>query len=127
MTEPSMSDGQHRISITSDPVSTRFLLDEVDVSRHLQGYTIEHRAMQPPVVVLYAHPNAATVFDGLAHVAVGQFQDRDSGQTVADFLASIDPAQLERAALDRPDLGGGKHEVTRAILAQLADWAQGSS
>ncbi|MEV4975517.1 hypothetical protein [Streptomyces scopuliridis] len=127
MTGPSMGDAQRRISITSDPVSTRILLDDVDISRSVQGYTIEHRVMQPPVVVLYAHPCAGAAFDGMAHVAVAQPQAEDPGETVAGFLSNIDAATLERAALDRPDLGGGKHDVTRAILRQLADWAQGAS
>jgi hypothetical protein len=39
----------------------------------------------------------------------------------------LDPAAVQRAALDRTDLSGGKHEITEAILKQIADWARGIS
>jgi hypothetical protein len=41
------------------------------------------------------------------------------------FLEGIDPAALQRAAMDRDDLDDGKTGVTEAILRQLADWVQG--
>ncbi|KPC66640.1 hypothetical protein ADL35_45915, partial [Streptomyces sp. NRRL WC-3753] len=51
--------------------------------------------------------------------------DQDPADTIAAYLGSIDPAALQRAALDRDDLGDGKTDTTRAILRQLIDWAQG--
>lgn len=124
-TEPGMDWKPRHVSITGDGLTARVLLDDTDISRHVQGYTVEQRVGQAPVVILHAHPTAGATFDGLAHVAVGQPQTDDPGETIAAFLSNIDAAALESAALNRDDFGGGKGEVTRAILAQLADWAQG--
>jgi hypothetical protein len=125
MTEPSMDWKPRHVSITGDGMAVRIVLDDTDVSRHVQGYNIEGRPGQLPMVVLYAHPNAGATFDGEAHVAIGD--QADPGEAITSFLANIDAGALESAALNREDLGGGKGEVTRAILAQLADWAEGKN
>lgn len=126
MTEPTLGDTPHSVRISSDGISGSVTIDGTDLSRGLRGYTLEQQVGQPPVLVLYKTPNADPVlFEGLAHVAVGDGQD--AGEQLAAFLSGIDPAALERAALDSPDLDGSKHEVTRAMLQQLAAWAQGQS
>lgn len=126
MTEqPSMDWKPRHISVTGDGLTTRVHLDDQDITRHVQGVTIEHRTGQAPVVVLYAHPNAGATFDGLARVAVAD--QTDTAETMAAFLQGIDPETLERAALDRDDLESGKRAVTAAILRQLTDWAQGDT
>lgn len=123
MTEqPSMDWKPRHVTVTGDGLTTRILLDDDDISRHVQGVTIEHRAGQAPVVVFYAHPNAGATFDGIARVAVAD--QTDPGEAMAAFLASIDPDTLAKAALQR-DLDGSRNELTRAMLEQLVDWVQG--
>ncbi|KIF66292.1 hypothetical protein HY68_36945 [Streptomyces sp. AcH 505] len=113
------------ISVTGDGLTARVVLDDTDISRHVQGYNIEGRPGQLPLVVLYAHPNAGSTFDGEAHIAVAD--QTNPADAITGFLTTIDPVALERAALDRPDLGNGKGDLTRAMLAQLADWAKGNT
>lgn len=100
-------------------------VDDVEVSRHVAGYVIEQRMGEPPVVVLHLVPGSEGLleFDGLARVAVGV--PPDPGPAAAAFLEAIDPAELERAALARPDLAGDRHGLTRAMLDQLREWARG--
>jgi hypothetical protein len=125
MTEqPSMDWKPRHVSVVGDALSAKVLLDDVDVSAHVTGYTIEQRTLQPPVVILYAHATGGATFDGMAHVAVAE--QADPGEAIAGFLASIDPAALAKAALQR-DLDGSSNELTKAMLEQLADWAQGKA
>lgn len=123
--EPGMDWKPRHVSIVGDGLTARVLLDDVDISSHVQGYTIEQRVGQPPVVVFQAHPNAGAMFDGMARVAVGQ--QTDPGEVIAAFLGSINPAALDQAALGRDDLDGERGELTRAMLKQLIEWAQGTS
>ncbi|MCX4792495.1 hypothetical protein OG369_42735 [Streptomyces sp. NBC_01221] len=124
MSAPSMADRPRRVHIAADGGAASVTVDGSDISESIQGYTLEHRAGQPPLLALYASPAAGTVFDGFAHVAVADV-GQDDGQIVAAFLANMDPARLQAAALERDDLDGSRHELTRAMLQQLADWAQG--
>ncbi|MEU6925455.1 hypothetical protein [Streptomyces sp. NPDC046631] len=123
MSQPSMADQPHQVRLTSNGLSGTVEVNGADISAQVQGYNLEARVGAAPLLVLYA--SRGVVFEGLAHVAIGTGQD--PGPSVAAFLANIDPDALHRAALARDDLDGSKHEVTRAILAQLADWAQGKS
>jgi hypothetical protein len=125
MTAPSMADEPRHVSITADGVMGTVAIDGTDISRSVQGYNLEHRVGAAPLLVLYTTPHRGLDFEGLAHVAVGD--QTDPGEAVAAFLANVDPSALHQAALARDDLDGSKHEVTRAILAQLADWAQGKA
>ncbi|MFF8840463.1 hypothetical protein [Streptomyces sp. NPDC015130] len=124
-TGPSLGDEPRPVRITTDGVNAKVEIDGVDMSRRLRGYTLEHRVSEAPLLVLYAGAATGTVFDGFAHVVVGNTPD--PGPTIADFLRSVDASALERAALDRDDLDGSRHELTRAMLAQLTDWALGKA
>lgn len=126
MNAPNIADQPSQVRLTSSGLSGTVEVDGADISKSLHGYTLEHRVGQPPLLVLYANPAAGpTVFEGLAHVAVADTEQQDLGQEVASFLGNIDAAALEATALERDDLDGSRHELTRAILTQLADWAQG--
>lgn len=122
--EPSMGWKPRKVSIAADgPTASIVLDDELDLSSHLRGYTVEHRTGQHPVVVLHARPGHELTFEGMAMVAVGQ--ETDPGEVIEAFLQNIDPVALQRAALNRTDLDGTPSELTTAMLKQLADWAQG--
>ncbi|MGX1840586.1 hypothetical protein [Streptomyces diastaticus] len=127
MTATGMSEPLREVSITTDGVTANLTLNGTDVSNLVQGYTIEQHAGQAPIVALHATAHREGVaFEGLARVVLAD-HDQDPADTVAAYLGSIDPAALQRAALDRDDLGDGKTDTTRAILRQLIDWAQGST
>ncbi|GGY12877.1 hypothetical protein [Streptomyces djakartensis] len=101
-------------------------IDGHDVSRDLSAYSLAHRAGHVPQMVIELSPRstATGVFKGLAHVVIGD--PPDPGPAAAAFLSVISPAELEKAALDRHDLMDGRpHELTRAMLALLREWALG--
>lgn len=94
-------------------------------ANQVTGYVLEHDvAAALPTLVLHTRQPDHVLWQGLARVAIAA-PEQDDGQIVAAFLANIDPARLEATALERDDLDGSRHELTRAMLAQLADWAQG--
>lgn len=123
MTAPSMADQPHQVRLTTNGLTASVEIDGTDVSSTVQGYNLEARMGTAPLLVLYAAPGRGVAFDGLAHVAIGD--EADFGDTIAAFLANIDAATLERAALNRDDLDGSSNELTKAILTQLAEIAQG--
>ncbi|MGW1468555.1 hypothetical protein ACWCPT_29940 [Streptomyces sp. NPDC002308] len=124
MTAPSMGDKPRQVRITADGFTGRVEIDGTDISKSLRGYSLQHEVGGPPVLMLHTVPHRGLDFNGLAHVAVAA-PEQDDGQVIAAFLQNVDAAALERAALNRDDLDGSSHELTRAILQQLADWAQG--
>ena len=124
MTTASMADEPRHVRITADGVMGKVEIDGTDVSRSLQGYSLQHQVGSAPLLVLHTAPHRGLNFDGLAQVAVAA-PEQDDGQLVAAFLQNIDPAALSRAALERDDLDGSPNELTVAMLQQLADWAQG--
>ncbi|GGV02493.1 hypothetical protein GCM10010211_82300 [Streptomyces albospinus] len=101
---------------------------EIDGSRwdpgSLSGYTISHHEGEPPHVVLHVENDDAAEFEGLARVAVAGPVAVEP--TAAEFLAAIDPEELEPAVLARPDLGKGPYSLTKAMLTQLGEWAHGA-
>ncbi|MFD5451189.1 hypothetical protein [Streptomyces sp. NPDC127100] len=123
MNDASLADDLHAVRITTEGVRAAVTLDGHDVTGALSGYTLEHRANQPPLLVLYVRPNAGAGFDGYAQVAVAS--ETPPAEAIAAFLASVDPARLQQAALARDDLDGSPTELTTATLRQLAAWAGG--
>lgn len=121
----SMGDQPREVRIATDGVTASVTVGGVDLSRNLHGYHLEHQANQLPVLVLHAHATDAAVFDGMAHVAVADLQPAGIG--AVEFLSGIDPDQLAQAALMRDDLDGSRNELTKAMLAQLIDWASGKA
>lgn len=117
----------HGVRIDAQPGDASVSLDGEPLPRgQVTAYVLQHDVHNAlPELILHTRQPAGVIFEGLATVAVAAPQD--PGSAMAEFLSGIDPAALERAALDRSDLGDGKHEVTAAILRQLVDWVQGRS
>jgi hypothetical protein len=107
------------ITIGTDLGASSIELDGTDISHLVRGYTVQQGPGDLPIVVLQLAPQHSTALEGLARVVVGQ-----PALDAAEFLAGIDSAALDRAALNR-DLDGEPGELTRAMLAQLLEWAQG--
>lgn len=124
MTEQPTTPQAHGVRIEAQPFGARIAIDGQHIEEHVIAYQLEHNIRDGlPSLILHTREQDTVVWEGLARVAVATTEP--PGETMANFLAGIDPAALERAALDRPDLDGGKHEVTAAILRQLSEWARG--
>ncbi|WP_145497527.1 hypothetical protein [Streptomyces sp. CFMR 7] len=89
----------------------------------VKAYSVSHLAGEHPEVLLHVADRNDTLWSGTARVAVADLPD--PGPAAAVFLDAIDPEALERAALSRPDLGTEPHSLTKAMLAQLGEWARG--
>jgi hypothetical protein len=115
----------HGVHIDAQPGSAAIRIDgDLLPAGTVTGYSLQHDiATSLPLLILHTrHPDGAA-FDGLARVAVGVTDP--PGDIVTAFLAQLDPAALENAALNRNDLGNGKYDLTRAMLRQISDWARG--
>lgn len=93
----------------------------------LTGYSLHHDIQGGvlPTLILHTRQPDGAAFEGLARVAVAD--PRPDSDIVLEYLAAIDPAMLENAALNREDLGSSQYDLTRAMLRQLADWARGEA
>lgn len=117
----------HGVRIEAQPGQATIRIDGRPLPRgQVTGYQLEHSIADTlPMLVVHTRQADEVVWDGFARVAVATPQD--PGQAVADFVLGLDPAAVQRAALDRGDLSGGKTEITEAILKQIAEWAMGGS
>jgi hypothetical protein len=109
------------VRITTTGHIAHVFIDGRDMAKSISGYTIQHQANTPPLVVIQMKQGGDPVlFEGMAQVAMEQ-----PAVDLTEFLTSIDGDALARAALKRDDLDCGPNELTRAALRQLVDWAQG--
>ncbi|MFB7082146.1 hypothetical protein [Streptomyces sp. NPDC056308] len=119
---------QHQVQIRMRASGASLEVDGHDISDGISAYTLHQAAGQPAQMVVQVSGEATRngVLDGLAHVVVGEAPH--PGDAASVFLSSIDPGQLEQAALRRHDLmTGGPHEMTRVMLTQLIEWARGTA
>ncbi|MFE7780264.1 hypothetical protein [Streptomyces nigrescens] len=124
MTDSPEEPQAHGVRIDAQPGHASIRLDGQELpGGQVTGYTLHHNiAGELPTLVLHTRQPTGTVWDGLARVAVAV--ERPAGQVIAAFLAQVDPAELDRAALNRTDYGGGKGATARAMLQTLAEWAR---
>ena len=125
MTTPPSEPQAHGVHIDGQPGHAAIHIDGTLLPPgSVTGYVLQHDVTTAlPMLILHTRQPEGVVFDGFARVAVGVTDT--PGDIVAAFLAQLDPAALENAALNRDDLGNGKHDLTRAMLRQIADWARG--
>ncbi|MDF9813021.1 hypothetical protein [Streptomyces sp. SPB162] len=115
---------KHAVRIESRGSKAAISVDGNDLSGVVAAYTLHHQAGEAATVVLQlSSAQSTTQFDGYSRVVIGV--DPDPGPAAAAFLSAIDAGELQKAALARPDLDGSPYEMTRAMLAQLAEWARG--
>jgi hypothetical protein len=120
--QPTIGDAPRQVRITSDGVRPSLYVDGIEFTDLVNAYSLQQQAGQAPTLVLHANLHRqAMEFDGMAHVVIGD--EPDPAQAVVDYLRSLDPKTLEQAALQRDDLGEERYALTRAMLAQAADWA----
>ncbi|MGW2849614.1 hypothetical protein, partial [Streptomyces sp. NPDC001274] len=70
MTAPSMADEPRHVRITADGTAGSVSIDGADISRSLQGYSLQHQVGAAPILMLHTVPHRGLDFEGLAHVAV---------------------------------------------------------
>ncbi|MEU3973418.1 hypothetical protein [Streptomyces bacillaris] len=117
-------DSLRHVRITAHGETADIDIDGTRVDpRAIGAYTITQIAGEPPHVLLHVTDRASTQWSGITRVSVADAPD--PGPAAAVFLDAIDPEALERAALSRPDLGTEPHSLTKAMLAQLGEWARG--
>ena len=114
------------VQIDAQPGQATIRLNgELQPANQITGYVLQHDVQTAlPTLLLHTRQPDSVQWAGLARVAVAD-SEQDPGEAIAAYLANIDPAALHRAALNRDDLDGTPHELTRAMLQQLVDWAQG--
>ncbi|MFE3182772.1 hypothetical protein ACFXKR_18150 [Streptomyces violascens] len=99
-------------------------VDGHDVASAVEAYRITQTRDEGPDVTLYVAEGWKGVeFDGMAEVVA---EPADLRHVVVDFLQAVDWRKLDEAVLDRADLDGKPGELTRGVLAQLVEWAQGA-
>ncbi|MFB9461815.1 hypothetical protein [Streptomyces cinereospinus] len=113
-----------QVRVKADGSKASIEIDGKDYSRVVSGYTIHQQAGSvADLIIQFAQGKTSPDFDGHARVAVGI--PYEPGPAAAHFLSAINPGLLEKAALARPDMDGGPHGFTKAVLAQLQQWARG--
>jgi hypothetical protein len=117
----------HGVHIEAQPGQATISINGTSLPRgQVTAYTLHHSiADSLPTLVLHTRQPDDTVWDGFARVAVGI--THSPGEIVAAFLAEVDPVLLDQEALNRSDYGGGPGATARAMLATLAEWAQGKA
>lgn len=100
----------------------RIEVDGEDITKHVRGYQITADGDGLTTVTLDLLPRRGVVFDGPA--VVEALAERSTVDP-ARFLRAMSPVELERAALARVHEFDGEHALTRAMLVQLAEWAEG--
>lgn len=126
MTDQPTEPQAHGVRIDAQPGHATITLDGTPMPPGtVTGYTLQHDIAGGiiPLVVLHTRQPDGLAFEGLARVAVGV--SKSPGQLVEAFLAEVDPALLDQAALNRADYGGGEGATARAMLATLSEWARG--
>jgi hypothetical protein len=101
-------------------------VDGHDVTEHVVAVDLHSAYDDLPRVVLQLRPTATwpMELDVLSRVEIGA--PPDPGPAAAEFLAALDPVEVERAALARIDLENVPAGGTAAVLRQLVEWARGA-
>ncbi|WP_433547170.1 hypothetical protein ACQPZG_20355 [Streptomyces sp. CA-294286] len=122
----SMNQEPRRVRIAASPhVGAVIEIDGHNVASAVEAYRISQTVDEGPEVTLYVASGwRGMEFDGLADVLV---EPADVRHVVIGFLDSVDAAKLDAAVLDRDDLDGSPGELTRGLLAQLREWAEGAA
>ncbi|MEU0821434.1 hypothetical protein [Streptomyces mirabilis] len=116
----------HRFQMTFDGRAYAVAVNGRDVSDQVAAVDVHANPHDLPRVVLHLRPTGTwpAELDVLARVEVGV--PAEPGAAAAALLDALDPLEVERAALARPDLenvpGGG----TAAVLRQSTEWARGA-
>ncbi|MFE1767189.1 hypothetical protein ACFW81_23600 [Streptomyces angustmyceticus] len=111
------------VRIDAQPGSAGIRLDDVEIGPDVVGYTLQHDIHAAlPQLVLHTRQPTGVAFQGLAHVMVAD--PTPPAETIRAFLRTVNPAELEQAALDSDDLEDERYALTRAMLAQLMTWAE---
>lgn len=111
-----------KFRIDADQIGGRVEVDGEDVTAKLDAAHLRIQANQPTVLMLHLKPGCegAIEGEGIVEVAV----DRPDAEVICEFLAGIDGAALERAAMNGCD---ASQSPTAVMLDVLQAWARGET
>lgn len=98
----------------------RVTINGEDVTDRLTGVRLDSAHGGTPVLTVW-HAGA---FGDVKGVGVVRVVDQDNGESTAAWLANLDPAELDKAVLER--MGWGESETMAMVLTVLQEWARGS-
>ncbi len=110
--------------IAADAVGGRIEVAGEDLSDKVSAVEVRVCVHQPTVVTLHLSPTAG-VIEGEGIIQVSAPGDPpDEASIICDFLALVDPDQIERDALRNADASGS---LTPIMLRLLAGYARGDT
>jgi hypothetical protein len=101
--------------VHADPIGGRVEVDGQDVTDHVRALHLDVGSNEVSTLVLELVPGTGPI-EG---VAIVQGIVGDPAATIVEFLASIDPSDLERQAL-AGDLASGVIPAVLEVLARMA-------
>lgn len=107
-----------KLRVTADAVGRgQYFLDGEDISEALNGVQISLQADQPTQILLSLSPREVELdIEGLPHIV-----DRASL-----IVEDLDPAYVEKKALERMGFDGDTESMTEAILLTIKDLIHGT-
>lgn len=107
--------------VIAGEVGGRLFIDGVDVSDRVDAIRVDVGRLDPTTVTVLHRPGTAAI-EGEAIIHVHEpAADTNPADAVVEFLARVDAASLEHAALMAHTAG---RSLTEQMLATLADWAR---
>lgn len=107
-----------KLAVKTSGVLAEVTLDGVDISRAISRVAFDHEAGGPPTAYLTLTRGTAIELEGDALIRV--VDTRPDRETVLEFLAAVDPNELEQAAL------ADGRQFGEAVLSALARMVGGA-
>jgi hypothetical protein len=126
-------DDVHQVRIVSHGTGATFEVNGHDIAPLITGYTINHDAGNIARVTIKAADRQPLSYEGpslidlIAPVPADRDQSATAPALVADWLAQVDPADLERQALDRCSQEGMGTSPIAAALTVLIETARAAT
>lgn len=111
------------LKVHPDSAGYKLTIDDVALESlgELRRWTVDKLAGEPPKIYIETVGDAVIEIPGV-EVHQNLVGGGMNGKVVADWLRQIDPSALEAEVLN--DLEMGSENLTAAVLAKLAAWAE---
>lgn len=110
------------LHLTPAGYGSRVVIDGTDLSEDLLGLTLDSQAGELTTLTLRLKPGSHGAVTGEVLV---QRAPQDMVEQLAGMLEDLDPAALEAAALESPDLDNEPYALTRELLRAAAGMLRG--
>lgn len=105
-------------SIDTQIGKARIVVNDQDISTSTKGFRVEMTVDDPVPVLTVQRLAMAGTIEGQGIVQV--IDGATSTQAIAEFLADLDPAEVERRALDGHDMSRSLTADIIAIISEMA-------